>query len=153
LERSGRYILATNIPSEAEELTNDKLLAEYKGRQCVERAFRFLKDPLFFTSSVLVKTPRRVAAVAMVMGLCLLLYAIGERWLPEALAKPGATIRHPTEANRPNDRRSAVGVPAVRGGASLLSVDGAKRISNLTEERRSILGVLSRSCRRYYLLS
>jgi hypothetical protein len=34
-----------------------------------------------------------------------------------------------------------------------LSVDGAKQISNLTEERRSILGVLSSGCRRYYLLS
>jgi hypothetical protein len=93
LERSGRYILATKIPSEGEELTNDELLAEYKGRQSVERGFRFLKDPLFFISSVFVKTLRRVAAIAMVMGFCLLVYAIGERSLREALAKTGATIR------------------------------------------------------------
>ena len=105
MERSGRYILATNIPSEGEELTNDELLAEYKGRQSLERGFRFLKDPLFFTSSVFVKTPRRVAAMAMVMGLCLLVYAIGERSLRGALAKTGASIRHQREANRLNDRR------------------------------------------------
>lgn len=92
LERAGRYILATNILSEREELTNDELLAEYKGRQSVERGFRFLKDPLFFTSSVFVKTPRRVAAIAMVMGLCLLVYTIGERSLRGALAKTGAVI-------------------------------------------------------------
>ena len=105
LERSGRYILATNIPSEPEELTNDELLTEYKGRQSVERGFRFLKDPLFFTSSVFVKTPRRVAAPSrwswdyafwsMRSGSvrCEKLWPRRER--------PFAT----REANRPNDRR------------------------------------------------
>jgi transposase len=151
LERSGRYILATNIPSEPEELTNDELLTEYKGRQSVERGFRFLKDPLFFTSSVFVKTPRRVAAIAMVMGLCLLVYAIGERSLREALAKTGATIRH--QRGKPTRRPTLRWVFQLFQAVHLLSVDGAKQISNLTEERRSILGVLSSSCRRYYLLS
>jgi transposase len=151
LERSGRYILATNIPSEGEELTNDELLAEYKGRQSVERAFRLLKEPLFFTSSVFVKTPRRVAAIAMVMGLCLLVYAIGERSLREALAKTGATIRH--QRGKPTQRPTLRWVFQLFQAVHQLSVDGAKRISNLTEERRSILGVLSSSCRRYYLLS
>jgi transposase len=141
----------SNIPSEGEELTNDELLAEYKGRQSVERAFRFLKDPLFFTSSVFVKTPRRVAAIAMVMGLCLLVYAIGERSLREALAKTGATIRH--QRGKPTQRPTLRWVFQLFQAVHLLSVDGAKRISNLTEERRSILGVLSSSCRRYYLLS
>jgi len=151
LERSGRYILATNIPSEGEELPNDELLAEYKGRQSVERGFRFLKDPLFFTSSVFVKTPRRVAAIAMVMGLCLLVYAIGERSLRGALAKTGATIRH--QRGKPTQRPTLRWVFQLFQAVHLLSVDGAKQISNLTEERRSILGVLSSSCRRYYLLS
>jgi transposase len=151
LERSGRYILATNIPSEPEELTNDELLAEYKGRQSVERGFRFLKDPLFFTSSVFVKTPRRVAAIAMVMGLSLLVYAIGERSLRGALAKTGATIRH--QRGKPTQRPTLRWVFQLFQAVHLLSVDGAKQISNLTEERRSILGVLSSSCRRYYLLS
>jgi hypothetical protein len=134
LERSGRYILATNIPSEAEELTNDELLAEYKGRQSVQRAFRFLKDPLFFTSSVFVKTPRRVAAIAMVMGLCLLVYvrsgSVGCQKLWPKRERPFA-IR---EANRPNDRRSAVGVPAVPGAAS---VERGRREANLQPHRRA----------------
>lgn len=151
LERAGRYILATNILSEREELTNDELLAEYKGRQSVERGFRFLKDPLFFTSSVFVKTPRRVAAIAMVMGLCLLVYTIGERSLRGALAKTGAVIRH--QRGKPTQRPTLRWVFQLFQAVHLLSVDGAKQISNLTEERRSILGVLSSGCRRYYLLS
>jgi len=49
LEHSGRYILATNVL----KLKGDELLTECKGRQSVERSFRFLKEPLFFASSVL----------------------------------------------------------------------------------------------------
>ncbi len=149
-KRSGRYVLATNVLEE--ELTDDdRLLAEYKGRHAVERGFRFLKDPLFFTSSVFVKSPKRVAAVAMVMGLCLLIYALGERSLREALAEAGAAIRH--------QRGGLTRKPTLRWvfqlfqAVHLLKVDGAERVSNLTEERRSILSFLGRSCRRYYLLS
>jgi transposase len=92
LEHSGRYILATNVL----KLKGDELLTEYKGRQSVERGFRFLKEPLFFASSVFVKSPRRVAAIAMIMGLCLLVYALGERSLRRALEETGASIRHQT---------------------------------------------------------
>ncbi len=69
--RAGRFILATNV-LDTEILSNDEVLREYKHQQSSERGFRFLKDPLFFTSSVFLNTPRRVAALAMVMGLCLL---------------------------------------------------------------------------------
>jgi len=46
--RAGRFILATNRLN-ANELSNDDLLREYKAQQSTERGFRFLKDPLFFT--------------------------------------------------------------------------------------------------------
>lgn len=149
--RSGRYILATSV-SDPGELTDDGLLAEYKGRHAVERGFRFLKDPLFFTASVsLLKSPKRVAAVAMVMGLCLLIYALGERSLREALAEAGAAIRH--QKGKPTQKPTLRWVFQLFQAVHLLEVDGAKQISNLTDERRSILSFLGRSCRRYYLLS
>jgi transposase len=150
LERSGRYILATNV-LDSQQLSNDDLLAEYKSRQSVERGFRFLKDPLFFTASTFVKTPRRVAAIAMVMGLCLLVYALGERSLRQALARAGEGIRHQT--GKPTRRPTLRWVFQLFQAVHLLSVDGRKQISNLTEERRSILGFLGHGCRRYYLLS
>ena len=102
LEHSGRYILATNVLSKPEEPTSDELLAEYRGRQSVERGFRFLKDPMFFAASVFVKTPRRVAAIAMVMGLCLLVYALGGRTLRQTLEQSGASIRH--QRGKPTQR-------------------------------------------------
>jgi transposase len=150
LERSGRYILATSVLDPG-ELTDDELLAEYKGRHAVERGFRFLKDPLFFASSLFVKSPKRVAAIAMVMGLCLLVYALGERSLHEALAEAGAGIRH--QRGKPTRRPTLRWVFQLFQAVHLLKVDGAQRISNLTEERRSILGFLVRGCRRYYLLA
>jgi hypothetical protein len=71
----------------------------------VERGFRFLKDPMFFTASVFLKNPKRVAALAMVMGLCLLVYALGERMVREALAKADDRIRDQRKASPPSGRR------------------------------------------------
>jgi transposase len=146
LEHSGRYILATNVL----KLKGDELLTEYKGRQSVERGFRFLKEPLFFASSVFVKSPRRVAAIAMVMGLCLLVYALGERTLRRALEESGASIRHQT--GKPTQKPTLRWVFQLFQAVHLLSGNGAEQVSNLTEERRSILGFLGQRCQNYYLL-
>jgi transposase len=66
-----------------------------------ERGFRFLKDPLFFASRMFVKLPKRVAALAMFMGLCLLVYSLGQRQLRQALAEVNETVHNqrgkPTE--------------------------------------------------------
>ncbi|HEY9707107.1 MAG TPA: IS1634 family transposase [Oculatellaceae cyanobacterium] len=75
---SGRFVLATNV-TDSELLTAEQVLLEYKAQQSPERGFRFLKDPLFFTNSIFVKSPERVAASAFVMGLCLLVYNLGQR--------------------------------------------------------------------------
>lgn len=148
LEHSGRYLLATNV-TDTEELSGEAMLAEYKARQSVERGFRFLKDPMFFTSSTFVNTPRRVAAIAMVMGLCLLVYALGERSLRQALARAGETIRH--QSGKSTGRPTLRWVFQLFQAVHVLSVDGVRQISGLTEERRSILGFLGGGCRRYYL--
>lgn len=72
-------ILATNV-LDKEQLNNDNdaLLSEYKEQQSTERGFGFLKDPLFFADSVFLKDPGRIAAVGMIMGLCLLVYNLGQ---------------------------------------------------------------------------
>jgi transposase len=146
--RSGRFILATNV-LKSDQLSKEVLLQEYKEQHRVERGFRFLKDPLFFTSSVFVKTPERVAAIAMVMGLCLLVYALGERLLRRALEEGGSSIRHQT--GKPTQRPTLRWVFQLFQAVHLLNVDGTKRIANLTEERKHILSFLVPDCRRYYL--
>ncbi|MFM6189102.1 MAG: hypothetical protein ACKPEN_06375 [Planktothrix sp.] len=44
---------------EDKEVSNEKILTEYKAQQSNERGFIFLKYPLFFTASVFVKKPER----------------------------------------------------------------------------------------------
>jgi len=72
---AGRFILATNILEE-ESLSNDEMLSEYKAQQSCERGFGFIKDPLFFADSIFLKSPERIEAMAMIMGLCLLVYTV-----------------------------------------------------------------------------
>ncbi len=77
-KRAGRFIIATNrLDSEA--FNADEMLKKYKEQQHVERGFAFLKDPLFFADSVFLKSPRRIETMAMVMGLCLMVYSLGQR--------------------------------------------------------------------------
>jgi hypothetical protein len=46
---------------------------------------RFLKDPLFFASSVFLKNTKRIMALAMIMTLALMVYSLGQRQLRFAL--------------------------------------------------------------------
>jgi transposase len=50
-------------------LSDEQMLVHYKQQQGVERGFRFLKDPLFFASSVFLKTPERIMALTFIMAL------------------------------------------------------------------------------------
>ena len=101
--RAGRFILATNVLASAKvptdesslhssRLSTDELLTEYKAQQGVERGFRFLKDPLFFTPSVFLKSPERIMAMAMIMGLSLMVHNLGQRTLRNALKSARETI-------------------------------------------------------------
>jgi transposase len=73
MSSAGRFIIATNILSE-KELSKEKMLSEYKAQQSCERGFSFLKNPLFLADSIFLKSPERIEALAMIMGLCLLVY-------------------------------------------------------------------------------
>ena len=148
-KRAGRFVLATNVLDE-EVLSNDEVLIEYKGQQSSERGFRFLKDPLFFTSSVFVNTPRRVAALAMIMGLCLLVYTLGQRQLRQALAHAEETI--------PNQLKKPTSTPTLRWifqcfqAVHLVCHHHQQQISNLTDVRLKILRFLGSPCQKYYLI-
>ena len=146
---SGRFVLATNVTN-AVELSPDEILQEYKEQQSPERGFRFLKDPLFFTSSVFVKSPERVAAIALIMGLCLLVYSIGQRQLRYSLVEAKETINN--QLGKPTQYPTLRWVFQWFQDVHLLQVPGVKQIANLTEERRWILRFLGAACGQYYLL-
>jgi transposase len=149
LASSGRFVLATNVTNST-ELTAELVLLEYKGQQSPERGFRFLKDPLFFTNSVFLKSPERVAAIAFVMGLCLLVYSLGQRALRACLVQAGETLDN--QLGQPTQRPTLRWVFQCFQDVHLLQVAGVKQIANLTPERVRILRFLGSTCGRYYLL-
>ncbi|AUB34226.1 Transposase (plasmid) [Nostoc flagelliforme CCNUN1] len=149
-KRAGRFILATNV-LDAEELSNDDILREYKAQQSTERGFRFLKDPLFFTSSVFLNSTERVAALAMVMGLCLLVYSLGQKALRQALERAKKTIDN--QLGKPTSTPTLRWVFQCFMSIHLVTIAQIKQIANLTHERQWILQFFGAPCRKYYLLS
>lgn len=148
-KRVGRFLLATNVLDQ-EALPAQEVLAAYLSQQLAERGFRFLKDPLFFTSSVFLKTPERVAALAMVMGLCLLVYSLAERELRASLAEQDATVAD--QKGKPTKRPTLRWIFQVFQAVHLVLAGVVKHVHGLTDERKHILGFFSPECRRYYLL-
>ena len=122
----------------------------YKNQQACERGFRFIKDPLFFASSVFLKTPRRIAALAMIMALCLMVYSLGQRQLRKALEQAQATL--------PNQKRKQTAQPTLRWilqcfqAVHLVWLDGAKHLIKLNSKQQLILPFLGKACEKYYLL-
>jgi transposase len=148
--RCGRFILATNV-LDSEHLSADKALNEYKAQQGVERGFRFLKDPLFFASSVFLKSPKRVAALGMIMSLCLLVYNLGQRQLRQSLAQKAQTISD--QLGKPTVTPTLRWVFQCFMAVHLVVFQGVQQVVNLTDDRQHILQFFSEACRRYYLLS
>ena len=91
------YVLGTNI--DAREVSDTEVIAAYKGQAQVEGGFRFLKDPLFFVSSLFVKKPNRIEGLLMVMTLALLVYSVAQRRLRKQLAQHHETV--PNQINQP----------------------------------------------------
>jgi transposase len=147
--RCGRFILATNV-LDPEQLSAHEALREYKAQQGVERGFRFLKDPLFFASSVFLKSPKRIAALGLIMALCLLVYNLGQRQLREALAQEGKTI--PDQLGKPTASPTLRWVFQCFMAVHLVVLQGAQQVVNLTDARQHILQFFSKASQRYYLL-
>jgi transposase len=147
--QAGRFVLATNLLDD-ELWPNDTVLQEYKNQQSCERGFRFLKDPLFFASRVFVKLPQRVAALAMIMGICLLVYSIGQRQLRQALAEANETI--PNQRGKQTERPTLRWVMQCFQSVHLIWVEGRKWAIKLNDSQRHILRFLGSACQKYYFL-
>ena len=65
----------------------------------MERGFRFLKDPLFFASSLFVKKTSGIAGLLMVMTLALMVYNIAQRRMRKNLEKQQEYI--PNQIGKP----------------------------------------------------
>jgi transposase len=151
LEGKGKFIIATNELDD-KALSAEALLGNYKGQQSVERGFRFLKDPLFMTSSVFLKKDTRINALGMVMCLCLLVYTLAQRYLRQKLIESSATILN--QLGKPTNRPTMRWVFQIFEGVHVLihhTAEGIKEIVlNLNPIRWHILQVLGSPFEKIY---
>ena len=94
------FVIGTNIA--ANELSDIEIFQGYKSQSNVEGGFRFLKDPLFFVSSLYLKKPSRIEALLMIMTLSLFVYSITQRRIRQNLEIQKETI--PNQINQPVQR-------------------------------------------------
>lgn len=146
----GKFIVATNDLN----LPDEKTLKEYKGQQSVERGFRFIKDPMFFTSSTFLKAPRRIVSLVMIMGLSLLIYSIAQRKLRKALEAMDETI--PNQLGKPTKKPTMRYVFQKFEGIEYLMInDKGQRsymVLNIKEIHRTILALMGPEYENIYLL-
>ncbi|MEO1396920.1 MAG: IS1634 family transposase [Cyanobacteria bacterium J06634_5] len=146
--KAGRFILATNVVDDP-SVTPESILTDYKGQQAPEGGFKMLKDPMFFTSSVFLKTPERIVALATIMGLSLMVYTLAQRHLRQALTASDDTVL--------NQRKQPTKSPTLRWifqafqAIHLVVINGQAQVSNLTPERLKILQCFGVPCQKYYL--
>jgi transposase len=153
MRTKGKFVIATNV-LDAQRLSNEVMVDTYKGQNTtVERGFRFLKDPLFFAHSLFLKKPERIMALLMVMGLCLLVYALAEHRLRSELVSRDETL--PDQTGQPTQRITMRRVFQVFEGIDvlLLNADGRQQrlILNLTDLHHRILEMLGRHVQQCYL--
>jgi len=91
------FVIGSNIKDD--ELTDTELFRGYKSQSNVEGGFRFLKDPLFFVSSLFLKKPSRIEALLMIMTLSLFVYSMAQRRIRASLAAQNETI--PNQIDQP----------------------------------------------------
>ena len=149
-KRAGRFIIATNRLDSA-AFNSDEMLKKYKEQQHVERGFAFLKDPLFFADSVFLKSPRRIETMAMLMGLCLMVYSLGQREVRRQLFTAQTGI--PNQLGKLTNRPTLRWIFQCFQGIHLLVHQGIKQVVNLTKERLLTLKFFPLPCQQYYILS
>ena len=148
--RKGKFIIATNDV----EMDCNEALREYKDQQSIERGFRFLKDPLFFTSSVFLKKPSRIVSLGMTMVLSMLVYSVAQFKLRKALKENDETI--PDQKGKATSRPTMRWVFQISEGIHLLVESGGGAsdivgILNIRDVHMKILSLLGKSYGKMYL--
>ena len=140
LNQGSCYVIGTNIPEN--KLSPKEVISAYKGQNSsVERGFRFLKDPLFFASSLFIKKTSRIIALVMIMTLALLVYSIAQRRIRRYLCVHGQTL--PNQINQPTQRPTLRWLFQILHGISIVYLATDNRVSimidGVTDLKRKIL--------------
>lgn len=149
IHEKSQFILATN-EMDSTKLGVDEWLHLYKNeQQKVERGFRFLKDPMFLLSHVFLELPRRIMALSMVMGLCLLVYTLAQYKLRKALKQTNQTV--PNQLKKPIQNPTMRWVFQLFSGIHVMYIQGVrKHVLNLNATQIQILKLMGTTTQSYY---
>ena len=149
-KQKGKYVVATN----ALNLDKETIYREYKEQQGVERGFRFIKDPRFFTESTFLKKEQRIVSMVMVMGISLLVYSLAERKLRKALKDMNETV--PNQIGKPIKKPTMRMVFEKFSNVVLLVINDegrfSERVVNIKPVHRKILALMGTEYEKIYFL-
>jgi transposase len=153
-QRRAAFIIGTNLLDE-QRWPDEAIITLYQEQVVAERGFAFLKDPLFLASSVFVKKPQRIMALAFIMVLCLLVYKLAEVRVRQQLATTGQKV--PDQLRRPTARPTMRWLFQCFEGLDLLHIslsDGSRQsqVLRLADVHRQVLHLLGPTYERAYLL-
>lgn len=152
LDEKSCYVLGTNI-SES-ELDPVEIINAYKQQNTsIENmGFRFLKDPLFFASSLFLKKPSRIMGLLMVMTLALLVYSIAQRRLRKTLASQNETL--PNQINQPTKTPTMRWIFQLMDGIHYVTLTtngiAQKIIQGWTDIKQKIIRLMGKSTMQIY---
>ncbi len=89
--------------------------------------------------------------MAMLMGLSLLVYTLGQRQLRANLKQHNTGVKN--QLGKITDRPTLRWIFQCFQGIHLVILNGVKQIVNLTDARLQILNYFSKDCQKYYFLS
>jgi len=123
------FVVGTNI--DASQVSDAEVIRAYKGQAQAEGGFRFLKDPLFFVSSLFVKKPSRLQGLLMVMTGALLVYSVAQRRLRQQLVRHNQTV--PKQIHQPTQRPTLRWIFQLLEGIHRVRVTVQGHVYNLIE--------------------
>jgi len=151
LKAKGKFIIATN-ELDSEKLSVEDLLINYKKQQSVERGFRFLKDPIFMTSSVFLKKEERIVALGFIMCLCLLTYTLSQRKLRLRLQQDDEKL--PNQKKKPTKKPTMRWIYQMFEGVHILyrltEIGTTEIVLNLNPLRMKILQLMGPRYQKIY---
>lgn len=149
-EQKACFVIGTNIP--ADELENIEVIKAYKNQSKVESGFRFLKEPVFFVSSLFLKKPSRIQGLLMVMTLALLVYSVAQRILRKQLELQNETI--PNQINQPTATPTLKWIFQIFEGIDIVEVNLSEQlhvsIEGINQLRRKILMLFGKQVQQIY---
>jgi transposase len=153
-EMKALFILASNELRE-KNLSDLEIFSNYKNQRMVENGFRFLKDPLFFASSLFLKKPERIVALTMIMCIALLVYSIGERKLRLLLKEYNETIHD--QIKKPTKTPTLRWIFQLFEDVHLIKIEENNKthyeVKNLRPDAEKTLRILGRTYMEPYLLT